>query len=107
MANQDVKDNKHAGPDSQKDIMSVLCAMAENIEKTIAFAGATATNVVRRGTTLRIAGIHCRTPSPHNKDEEDEVLVALRLEAGKSLARCNCRVGQKRRKLKMEWIPQN
>ena len=88
---QDVKDNKFAGCGGLKNVIGVLHAVAEATELYIvqaehrrlgmslmvAFAGATATNVDRRDTTLRIAGIRCRSPSSINNDEKDKVLVAL------------------------------
>ena len=45
---------------------------------TVVFAGTIATNVGRRDTTLKFTGICRGAPSPHNNDQEDEILVALR-----------------------------
>ena len=55
---------------------------------TVAFAGATATNVGQRDAIPPIAGICRRAPTPHN-DQEDEALVALLPKIGKFHALCN------------------
>ena len=117
VARQDVRDNKLVRSGSQKDVLrcfacdgrghrAVDCpnrAWTSRNELNSRFRRSYCYKCGSSGHDTKDCQNLSHAPSQLN-DQEDEVPVALRLKIFKSLARCKCHGGQKRRRLKEEWI---